>query len=79
MNGLVKIGWRKLGAWFLCFLLGAAIAVLNVTKAPAGQVIDLPPNVKDFLQWVTGFFFGANVAKAGLQMIAGKVGKDVTG
>ncbi|RLF34611.1 MAG: hypothetical protein DRN03_06625 [Thermoplasmata archaeon] len=48
------IGWRKLAAWTLVYVL----VVLATWKG-----MDIPPNAKDLLMWVTGGFFIANAAK----------------
>lgn len=53
------VGWRKLAAWFLCFLLGAAVSLKAVW---IGTGTDIPAGVVDLLKWTTAFFFGFNVA-----------------
>lgn len=62
----VQIGWRKLTAWFLCFLLCAAVSIIHMLHN--GQ--DIPPNVVVLLKFVTGAFFFANMGKAVLQKLA---------
>lgn len=51
------LGWRKLGAWFLVFALGAYVSI-DVVGHNNGA--DIPDNVLELIKWVTGFFFGAN-------------------
>jgi len=48
------LGWRKLLAWFLVYVL-VGLATWR------GLPID--DNAADLIKWVTGFFFGANVLK----------------
>ncbi len=48
------LGWRKLGAWFLSYML--------VVGCVYGGV-DIPANALKYMTWVTGFFFGANALK----------------
>ena len=48
------IGWRKLTAWFLSYLMTAFCIM---------QGRDIPPGALDYMIWVTGFFFGANAVK----------------
>lgn len=49
------LGWRKLGAWFLVFMLVAYMSAIAKT--------DIPMNNMELIKWVTGFFFGANALK----------------
>jgi len=52
------IGWRKLGAWGLIFLL---CAIVTVRLVWTGQVQDIPAGVQQVLIWVTSAFFVLNV------------------
>ena len=58
------LGWRKLSAWFLVFVLIVASTLLSR---------DIPDNAADTLKWITMAFFGANAAKPVFTMITDKV------
>jgi len=47
------LGWRKLSAWLLVFLLVVASTVLG---------LDVPPHAQELLIFVTGGFFLGNAA-----------------
>jgi hypothetical protein len=47
------IGWRKLTAWGLVFLLVLVATILQ---------LDVPPHAKELLVFVTGGFFLGNAA-----------------
>lgn len=57
----MKIGWRKMTAWFLVFGL-VAVASLVVK-------VDIPENNMNILIWVTNGFFLTNVAKPGVEAL----------
>jgi len=59
------IGWRKLTAWLLVYLLIVAATWL-------GQ--DVPNNAKELMVYATGFFFGANAIKPLMQGISVNLG-----
>ena len=59
------LGWRKLSAWALVFVMCAAALYLDR---------DIPVNAKDLIMWVTGFFFGANMLKPLTQNIKVNLG-----
>lgn len=58
------LGWRKLGAWTLVFLFGAAATFMKV---------EVSPIVSDMIKWVTAFFFGANAIKPAAQAVKSKL------
>lgn len=53
----VKLGWRKLSAWLLIFLLCAAVTIKAVWD---GRATDIPSGVQNVLIWVTSAFFVLN-------------------
>ena len=59
------LGWRKLSAWSLIFVLSAVVSV-KVVIAGGG---DIPPNVVELVKWCTGFFFGANALEHGAKVL----------
>lgn len=59
------IGWRKLVAWALVYVL-----VVFATYRGA----DVPVNAKELLTWATGFFFGANALKPLMQGVKVNLG-----
>lgn len=60
------IGWRKIVAWALVYVLVAGATYLTR---------DVPPNAKELLIYATGFFFGANAIKPLAQGISVNIGK----
>ncbi len=48
------IGWRKLSAWLLVYVLVAVSTFLQR---------DVLPNAKEVIIWASGFFFVANATK----------------
>ena len=61
------IGWRKLSAWLLVFIL--------VAFATAQQ-LEITDNGVEILKWVTGFFFGANALEHSGKVISVKKQED---
>lgn len=59
------IGWRKVVSWALVYLLVFIVA---------WRGSDIPPNAKELLIWITGFFFGANTVKPLMQGIKVNLG-----
>lgn len=58
------LGWRKMSAWLLIFAY-----VCWATYKP----VPIPDNAVEIIKWSSGFFFGANAAKAGFTAIASKL------
>lgn len=59
------IGWRKLTAWLLVYILvGASMWMQR----------DVPANSKEIIIWATGFFFGANAIKPLMQGVSVNIG-----
>lgn len=58
----LTIGWRKSVAWLLVFGL-CVYATVDAMSTGAAPATDIPPNVVELMKWVTGFFFGSNVAE----------------
>ena len=61
----MAIGWRKLTAWALVYAFVVVSTLALKFEIPGGNV--------ELIQWVTGFFFGANA----LEHFAGKIGVNV--
>jgi hypothetical protein len=60
------LGWRKLSAWLLVYLL--------VLYMSAFAKFEIPTNNMELIKWVTGFFFGANALKPLFQNSTVKIG-----
>jgi len=66
-EAVAKLGWRKLGSWGLVYLF--VFYMSAVAKA------EVPPINAGLIQWVTGFFFGANVLEHGADAVKAVFGK----